>query len=38
MKKSLFSQKKIDLEKSIYRNRDCKTQKRTGINAGVIFG
>jgi len=38
MKKPLFSQKKIYLEKSIYLNRDCQIQKRTGINAEVIFG
>jgi hypothetical protein len=38
MKKPLFSKKKIALKKSIYLNRDCKIQKATGINAGVIFG
>jgi hypothetical protein len=38
MKKPLFLQEKIALERSIYVNRDCKIQKRTGINAGVIFG
>jgi hypothetical protein len=38
MKKPLFLQKKIAMEKSIYLNRDCKSQKRTGIKAGVIFG
>jgi hypothetical protein len=38
MKKPLFSKKKIALKKYIYLKRDCRIQKRTGINAGVIFG
>ena len=37
MKEPLFSQIKIALEKSIYLNRDCKSQKRTGINAVLHF-